>query len=52
MTYWILTEKRTVIARSLISGLSDLDKRESNVIQKQEAFMARIGGGGSRKFTC
>jgi len=48
MTYWILTEKRTVIARSSISGLSDLDKRDSNVAQKQEAFMARIGERGAQ----
>jgi len=44
MTYWLLTEKGTVIARSSVSSLSEMDKRDVNVKQRQEAFMTKING--------
>jgi len=45
MTYWILTEKGTVIARSSVLSLSDMDLRDTNVMQRKEAFMAKVRGG-------
>jgi hypothetical protein len=38
MTYWILTEKRTIIARSSFSSLSDMDLKSQVIRDKMDSF--------------
>ncbi len=52
MTYWILTKKRTVIARSSVPPLSEADLRSQTIQQQMEAiikvcFAPRDTGTGS-----
>jgi hypothetical protein len=39
MTYWLLTEKCTVIARSSVIGLRDYKVLDPVIIQQQKDFM-------------
>ena len=41
MMYWVLTGKGTVIARSSVIGLIEMDRRDINIIQKQQDFMKK-----------
>ena len=42
MTYWLLTAKRTVIVRSSVSPLSDINHRDPSISQIQKDFMTKI----------
>jgi len=42
MTYWILTDKCTVIARSSIVRLHDYEHRDPLILSQQEQFMAQL----------
>jgi hypothetical protein len=42
MTYWLLTAKGTVIARSSVTHLSDLEQRNTDLIKEQELFMSKL----------
>lgn len=42
MTYWVLTERGSNIARSSAITVSDHDKHNTIQIQHQEAFMSRL----------
>jgi hypothetical protein len=42
MTYWVLTEKCTIIARSSIKSLEDYELRDPMIISQQESFTNRI----------
>ena len=42
MTYWILTEKCTIIARSSVKSLQAFEKLDAVIISQQEAFMRSI----------
>jgi hypothetical protein len=42
MTYWILTEKGSIIARSSVIPVSDHEKRDTLQMQRQDAFMSRL----------
>jgi hypothetical protein len=42
MTYWLLTEKCTVISRSSVIGLRDYEIIDPIIIQKQKDFMQQI----------
>jgi hypothetical protein len=42
MTYWLLTEKCTVIARSSVIGLRDYKVLDPVIIQQQKDFMQQI----------
>jgi hypothetical protein len=42
MTYWILTDKNTVIARSSVKSLEDYECRDPAIISQQERFTAKI----------
>jgi len=49
MTYWILTEKKTVIARLSVSSLSEVDCRDPTVIQREGLFMSKVCGSDPTK---
>ena len=38
MTYWVLTDKGTIIARSSVSPFSDIDMRNPNVQRQMDDF--------------
>jgi hypothetical protein len=42
MTYWLLTENCTVIARSSVIWLQEYEKMDPAVIQQQESFMQHV----------
>ncbi len=42
MTYWILTDKCTVIARSTVKSLEDYELRDPAIISQPECFTAKI----------
>jgi hypothetical protein len=42
MTYWLLTAKRTVIVRSSVSPLSDINHCDPSISQIQKDFMTKI----------
>jgi len=42
MTYWLLTEKGTIIARSSVTTVSDLEGREPRMREQQELFMSKV----------
>jgi hypothetical protein len=42
MMYWVLTPKGTIIARSSVARLSDLERRDPMVIKDQENFMKSL----------
>lgn len=42
MTYWILTSKGTVIARSSVAHLTDAEQRDPVQVKDQEMFMTRL----------
>jgi hypothetical protein len=42
MTYWILTSKGTVIARSSVAHFIDQDRRNEKLAKDQNAFLAKI----------
>jgi len=42
MTYWILTDKGKVIARSSVAHLPDLDRRDPERTAEQDQFMTKI----------
>lgn len=42
MTYWILTSKGTVVARSSVAHFTEQDRRNDTLIREQEMFLSKV----------
>jgi len=42
MTYWVLTDKNTVIARSSVTALTSIEERDDQIKGQQGVFMTRL----------
>jgi hypothetical protein len=42
MTYWILTDKNTVVARSSVTSLSQIEANDQSIKEQQESFMSKL----------